>query len=131
MTATKYTPAQLTAAISACEEMEAGRELDVKINAALGGKISTLKMQDRAEDRGLHGAPTYTSSPYDLTAAMELVPDGWYWRIGVGHYHKPWAMVDKDISKLGSTDGVAAASSASHALTLAALRAQLSCTQET
>lgn len=144
----KYTLAQLTAAIRACEEMEAGRELDEYIAVTIAGwqKANYMAAPDcddevvicppdqvirngRVNSRPVR-VPAYTSSPFDLAAAMGLVPEKF--RVIIHHYGDI-SSVDVEHIKHGEfLYGDSATSTLSHALTLAALRAQLAlCTLET
>lgn len=128
-----YTRAQLTEAIRACEEMEAGPSLDKAIiNALLSRDDFRMNWPDEVPLMS-----EYTSRPYDLTAAMGLVPEGFVWRTEVTWEKDFRAVVAEHVSDYDRQEDeddvspkISVKSSPSHTLTLAALRAQLSLLKE-
>jgi len=120
----------MTTLIERLEEVEAGsRELDAEI-------FTTFDDVDAWENEAQLGTyespkydavamrpPTYTTRPYDLTAAMGLVPEGW--RIIRVEFSASGHRTYMHLGKIGTLDTVLGiGSSMSLALTAAALRAK-------
>ena len=122
----------MTTLIERLEAAEAGsRELDATVAEAAGLVPDNAERMYGHHDGAIWAtgpyeswaAPAYTSRPYDLTAAMGLVPEGW--RIIRVEFSASGHRTYMHLGKIGTLDTVLGiGSSMSLALTAAALRAK-------
>lgn len=120
-------PDELNALALRCEREEASRELDIHIAERLGWWRINRRINGSVV--GLFRGRTRTVPPYttSLDAAVTLVPEGWFWRVGYTPIFNGWAHVSRthaDHCDRKDEHSSTVARNPTLALTAAALRAR-------